>query len=319
MTARRSPASSKPADTLLRRARPLLGTLVAIRAAGTSTASTDAAIAQAFEVVSHLHARMSYHDADSDVSRINRAGAGTLEIDPHTWNVLAATRRLSEASDGLFDITVAPALAAHGLLPHHASHAEPAANATWRDVVLRSGHRVELLRPLHIDLGGIAKGYAVDCALDSLRRAGMHAACVNAGGDLRMFGDVPETIHVRHPLAPTQLLPLCALTEGAVATSAPYFSARQSGEQVVSALFDGVRRTPCPGARSVSVVADDCMTADALTKVVYADAAHAPAVLAGFGAYALLLDTDAAGRCRAKQSEGAGWRELSSELEVAAA
>lgn len=295
------------------RARPLLGTLVEIGARGTSAQAVDAAIEAAFAAVQTIHALMSYHDPASDVSRLNRAGADCIAVHPHTWDVLALAREMAQASNGRFDVSVAPELVRHGYLPRHAGLAQPERGANWRHIELMPGHRVRLARPLHLDLGGIAKGYAVDCAIGALQDAGMEAGRVNAGGDLRRFGGAVETVHVRHPHAATRLLPLCQVSDGAVATSATYYSARRVRGQAVSPLIDAATRQPCAGGRSVSVLADRCTVADALTKVVYADPVAALAALQHFGAHAIVLDADpdAPGRCRARASAPGGWRDLS--------
>ncbi|MHB1144499.1 MAG: FAD:protein FMN transferase [Thiobacillus sp.] len=293
------------------RARPLLGTLVEIGARGASAAAVDDAIDRAFAAVQTIHDRMSYHDPASDVSRLNRAGAGCVAVHPHTWDVLALAREAAEASGGRFDVSVAPELVRHGYLPRHAGLAQPERGANWRHIELLPGHRVRLARPLHLDLGGIAKGYAVDCAIGALQAAGMEAGRVNAGGDLRLFG-AAETIHVRHPHAATRLLPLCQLDESAVATSATYYTARRVRGRAVSPLIDAATRQPCAGGRSVSVLAERCAVADALTKVVYAAPAEALAALQRFGAHAVVIDADpdARGHCRARASGPDGWRDL---------
>lgn len=294
-----------------KRARPLLGTLVEIGARSSSIAAVDAAIERAFAAVQAVHALMSYHDPASDVSRLNRMGAGTASVDPHTWQVLADARAVSEASGGRFDVTVAPQLVQHGYLPAHADFAAAAPEADWRHIELLSEHRVRLARPLHLDLGGIAKGYAVDCAIRALQDADMEAGHVNAGGDLRLFGGA-GTIHVRHPQAAARLLPLCQISEGALATSANYYSGRRVRGRTVSPLIDPATRAPCPGGRSVSVLAHRCTYADALTKVVYSDPDGAIAALQRLDAYAIVLDADpaAAGGVRARASGPAGWQPL---------
>ncbi len=294
------------------RARPLLGTLVEIGARGASAQAVDAAIDQAFAAVQTVHDRMSYHDPASDVSRLNRAGAGCIVVHPHTWAVLALAREVAEASGGRFDVSIAPELVSHAYLPRHAGFAQPAPEANWLHIELLPGDRVRLVRPLHLDLGGIAKGYAVDCAIRALRDAGMAAGRVNAGGDLRLFGAAEEAIHIRHPHAATRLLPLCRLSDGAVATSATYYAGRLMDGRAVSPLIDAATRRPCAGGRSVSVLAGRCAVADALTKVVYADAGAALSALRYFGAHAVVLDADpdAPGHCRARASAPGGWHDL---------
>jgi thiamine biosynthesis lipoprotein len=121
---------------------------------------------------------------------------------------------------------------------------------------------------LRLDLGGIAKGFAVDQAVRSLKRAGVAWGLVNAGGDLRAFGSRAWPIHVRHPAAPGQLIAVGTLREGAVATSAPYFSERMQGGQPTSALFDPTTERSIVAPISATVFARTCLFADALTKAV---------------------------------------------------
>ena len=169
-------------------------------------------------------------------------------------------------------------------------------SASWRDIELR-GHRVRFARPLALDLGGIAKGYAVDCAVAALRDAGVDRACVNAGGDLRVFGDQSETVHVRTGGRHGALLALCAITDGAVATSAYGGQRVSAGGRFATPLIDPRVRLPVMSTRTVSVVAPTCMIADALTKVVALRGARAEAIVAAYRASAAIL-SPAAGRWR---------------------
>jgi hypothetical protein len=150
----------------MRRARPLLGTIVDITAEGDTDLSV--AIEAAFASIEEVQRLMSFHDAKSDVSRINTAQAGDeISIDPHTFRVLCVARQLFEISGGLFDLTTASVLAANGFLPRPGKEAIPI-DASYHDLLLLPDNRVRWHRKGWIDLGGIAKGYAVDCAIAAL-------------------------------------------------------------------------------------------------------------------------------------------------------
>ncbi len=274
------------------RARPLLGTFVEIAASGTS-GSVHAAISQAFDAVAEVHALMSYQDPASELSRINQFGIdGPVAVHSHTWEVLRAARELAEASAGLFDITIAPTLTRLGFLPPHANFPRASRHGDWRHVALLPGQRVQFLRRVRIDLSGIAKGYAVDLAIRVLQAAGMQSGRVNAGGDLRVFGTTAQTIHVRAPHAPTQVLPLLNLTDGAAATSAAYFAQRRHAQRMVTPLIHPHTRSASSAERSITVLAPHCMHADALTKVVQADPAQAAKILARYQARAVIVEHD---------------------------
>jgi thiamine biosynthesis lipoprotein len=129
--------------------------------------------------------------------------------------------------------------------------------------------------------------------VEALQACDIDGGCVNAGGDLRLFGPNTETVHVRHPQAPTHVLPLAELRNGAAATSSGYFAARWHAGQAVSPHIDPRSGKALATGGSATVLAADCMTADALTKIVLADWQAALPVLDGFAARAIVLDRDA--------------------------
>lgn len=272
------------------RVRPLLGTFVVIRAAGTTSDWLMTGIDRAFGRVADVHRLMSFHDPASELSRINReALRRDVAVSADTWAVLSLARHIHSVSDGLFDAAVAPLLMRGGHLPHQPTSPvssrktdTPAGHdyGTLSDLRLHPNGRVRFARPLQLDLGGIAKGFAVDCAVEALRDSGVPCGSVNAGGDLRVFGDTATRVHVRDPRQPDVCLPLAELREAAVATSASYFTSR---------IIDPRRAAPCRRRSSVSVIAARCVVADALTKVVLLDERRAAPILHKFSASAVVI------------------------------
>jgi FAD:protein FMN transferase len=253
---------------MLRRARPLLGTIVEITVCAADPAAERGACDAGFAAIADVHRLMSFHERDSDVARVNRAAhLRPVEVDPRTAAVLRRARAIAALSRGAFDCTVGARMVELGLLP--AGGAPTAARgANHRDVAVDDGDRVRFRRALAIDLGGIAKGFAVDQAVAALARAGASAGCVNAGGDLRVFGDRDWPAAIRRPDAPAACVALPPLRDCALATTADSFAPRG---HVIDPATGRAHRRPV----SVSVVAASCMDADALTKVVWL-AAHPP-------------------------------------------
>ena len=276
-----------------RRAQPWLGTLVEISISDELAAPVlQQAFQAAFAVIAQIHALMSFHAPDSEVSRINQAAVGAqLSLNPHTYTVIAAALRLSEASAGLFDIRVAGQLARWGYLPlpeNSTTKVLPyqAQAIAWR---LLPNHVLEKCRNDWLDLGGIAKGYAVDQAILALQQAGIQQACVNAGGDLRVIGAQALEIAIRDPAAPQTMAGSVSVCNQALATSASYFSAKQCGTKQVSALLHGGTGVALIEPRSISVRAPECLWADALTKVVAASGNAQHACLDLFSAEAFII------------------------------
>ena len=264
------------------RARPLLGTLVEVRAQGASATAFDVAADAAFDAVAQVHALMSFHEPNSDLRRIARAHAGErVPVHPHTAALLTRAQRWARVSDGAFDAGCAPQAVESGWLPlpDDAAHPGP---LPFEEALEVEGNDVIVRAPVWLDFGGIAKGYAVDLAVAKLRRAGVHTGAVNAGGDLRVFGTLEETVHVRSPFDASELWPVAALRDGACATSA-------SGAVVARAsVTRAAAREPC----SVTVLAPTACAADALTKIVWQQGELAGALLRKARARALVVHTD---------------------------
>ncbi|MBW8781931.1 MAG: FAD:protein FMN transferase [Verrucomicrobia bacterium] len=278
------------AEARLRRARPLLGTVVEIQVSGLAPAQLERAISRAFAAITHVQMVMSFHDPASDLSRINRLAARrAVRVDAATWTVLRHARALTRVSEGRFDPSIAPILQRWGLLPGVPHPRQPETNGSA--ICLLPGRRVRFLAPLTLDLGGIAKGYAVDRAVAVLRRAGVPAGLVNAGGDLRVFGNHAAPVHVRHPTKPGLFFPLGELRDGALATSALTYSGKIQQGTATGALVDPRNGTACGQNLSITVLARSAWLADALTKVVAVDPAAARPILARYGARAVILDT----------------------------
>ncbi len=272
----------------VRRAQPWLGTLVSIEATGLAPVQLTHAIERAFRAVARVHALMSFHDPDSELSRVNReAYTRPVTISGHLRRVLATAARLSALSGGRFDITTAGTLVRWGYLPKPTGSGKTGGD--WRDIHLAGDGSVRLKRPVLLDLGGIAKGYAVDLAIGVLRRAGVPEACVNAGGDLRFYGTQARQILVRDPADATRLHVLPAMSAAAIATSCASASRRRYGTGWRTPLVDPLNQRACAASSSVTVVARSCLYADALTKPVAIDAVAAAPLLRRLRAQALVL------------------------------
>lgn len=269
------------------RARPLLGTRVAIRCDAPTAQHAHAAIDAAFDAVALIHGLMSFQSPDSDVSRLNREACHQpLPVHAHTYRVLESAQQLAADSGGVFDISVASKLCAWGLLPEISDAPRISETANWRDIELLDGQRVRFHQPLYIDLSGIAKGYAVDCAIAALQAFGITAACVNAGGDLRVIGADRERIVLRSSRSDETYAPVLELDNAAVASSCGYPQRQLHQGRWLGPHVRGDRREPVDTEISASVIAARCMIADALTKLVLADPTMAATLIAQHDALA---------------------------------
>lgn len=271
----------------VRRCQPLLGTFVDISATGESEPAMQTAVDAAFATIRRIEQMMNAHAANSELSLVNReAVLRPVRVSPELFEVLRRADRLAGESGGAFDHTVASTLADWEYLPAELQRARP---GSWTDVALLPDGTVYFFHPVALDLGGIAKGYAVDCAMAVLQQHGVSAAVVNAGGDLRVFGPQPAVIFLRHPENPQLLAETLQLSNAALATSSPCFTEKSWAGKRVSHLVNPLRQTAVTGVISVSVRAPECWLADALTKVVLNAPDRAPQLLKQYGAETFIL------------------------------
>jgi FAD:protein FMN transferase len=277
----------------IRRCQPLLGTFVEITLQGCiEEEKLHRYAGKAFELIRAVQRLMSFHDENSDISRLNRCGhISSLQVHPWTYAVLEQSVRLSQETEGAFDITVAPRLVRSGLLPRHSPVSSWIEAGRWEDIKLQGRCAVSFQQPLQIDLGGIAKGFAVDKATDYLSTLGLHGAIINAGGDLRILGNIDSRVAIRDPRDPHRAAVPSIMLRPALATSAAYFVKSTGGSmQKTAAILHPRTGKPMKSNISVSVFSQTCMEADALTKaVLLAPQKLWNQVLAAHNSVALLL------------------------------
>jgi thiamine biosynthesis lipoprotein len=236
------------------------------------------------EAVQHaldaVDARMSMFRPDSELSLLNRAGGGeAVPVSAELYEVLAAAAEVSALSGGAFDITVAPAVERWGFGTRAARRVPAAGDVAadrrhigWRGLAL-DGERGAVTKSsggLLADLGGIAKGYGVDRAVASLEALGVRDYMVEVGGEVRTRGvnasGVPWRIGIEQPDAtPQRARWVVSLSGRSMATSGDYRNffvegGRRYCHEIDPASAAPIGHTLC----SVTVVAADCMRADAL-------------------------------------------------------
>ncbi|MDG0818180.1 FAD:protein FMN transferase [Bdellovibrio svalbardensis] len=242
---------------LYRRLRPLLGTFVEV---GTydDLAHFEEAVAAAFATIERVHKTLSFHDPESELSKLNASQGQWIKLSPLSIVALRLARSMSCASEELFNCTVGGALVSEGKLPRHFD-SEFLTSGSYKDLELR-GTSARLQRPVLITLDGIAKGYAVDLAVKAMKSLGVTSGYVNAGGDLRVFGELILPLHRRE--IDESLTTLGNFQEIAVATSTvseqynPQYPGKILGSNNVPAHI---------GAWTVT--SGSAWRADALTKV----------------------------------------------------
>ena len=252
---------------------------IALYAEDASAANT--ALKLAWKEIREIDQCLSNYSADSELNQFCKAAPQenfTL-VSEHLASVLRAASDISRKSDGYFDVTIGPlanlwrrARATHRMpKPHRLQVARR--NVGWQFIEFGKDFRqVRITRPdVKIDLGGIAKGYAVDRAIAILKSHGISSALVNGGGDLRAFGRTPEAegwiVEVAgiEKDAPRRSF---LLSNAALATSGDAWQYIEVDGKRYSHLIDPKTGVGATRRMSVSVYAPTCMHADALASAL---------------------------------------------------
>ena len=248
------------------RCKPLLGTYVEISIQQNKEAKI---IEDAFAAIKQVQELMSFHNPLSELNIINqRAHLEPIAIHPWTAQIIIIAQEIYEQSSGLFNCGIGHRLVAAGFLPCHID----LSTCKWggiEDIGFVEPEIIISSKPLCLDLGGIAKGFAVDKAVEVLISKGIKSGCVNAGGDLRVFGNTPKLVQIRDPKNPGQLVEIGSIQNGAIATSSLYFAKREGRPSyIINPMTNDQSKVHVDFSDSYSIVANECVYADALTKVL---------------------------------------------------
>jgi len=243
----------------------------------------ESAARAAFERIDELEGLLSDYDASSELRRLCALAPSTrpIPVSNDLWNVLAAANEVSAATDGAFDVTVGPYVRLwrramrQGEAPGPARLAEAALAVGYRKMHLEEASRSVRLdsADMRLDLGGIAKGYALDEALRILAAAGITSALVDGGGDIAASGPPPGRggwrVAVASPFTgesrPADGL---LLVHGALATSGDAFKRAEVDGQYSSHIIDPRTGLALTERRGASVLAPRGMLADALASAL---------------------------------------------------
>lgn len=262
-----------------------MGTIVEIIVADQNSSGQflNGAIKAAFEEIARVEDLLSRFKPQSDISRIN-AGAAVqpVTVSRETIALIAESAKFSRLSNGAFDITVQPLMQIWGFaengrerLPSPEELKQARSKVGYQHIkIIDSRQSVSFAQPgMSLDLGGLAKGYAVDQAVAALKKRGIKNALINAGGDIYALGSRGKLkkwrIAVRHPRKKAAVLAVLELQDQAVATSGDYEQYIKAGGRRLSHIVNPGTGQPCADSpASVTVLAEDCLTADALATAV---------------------------------------------------
>lgn len=242
----------------VRRMKPLLGTFVEV---GTFDNESDAQkFSAVFEVIEQIHNLLSFHDPNSDLSKLNSSTGDFVELNRLSIRALKLAKAIAKRTDDKFNPTVGGELVSRRVLPKHRDKDLAVVRIGRNSDLEIKGSSARLVRPVLITLDGIAKGLAVDLGIEKMKVLKFKSGWINAGGDLRVFGNYKLPIHRR--VANGSFENLGELQDAALATSQVRPKPLKDFNSWIVAPEISMRETSV-----CTVVAKKAWRADALTKV----------------------------------------------------
>ncbi|MBC7917849.1 MAG: FAD:protein FMN transferase [Rhodoferax sp.] len=276
---RTNAAPRAPVGCWLKREEAIMGTAIRVELWCEFRSAGEAAIDAVMAEMHRIDRAMSPHKATSELSIINRDAADhAVPLSGEMLGLLRRSLQFSELSDGAFDVT----FAAVGRLFDYRSGKRPSTGelAQAREAVgyrkLQLNAKDQTIRftvpGMCIDLGGFAKGYAVDRACALLRARGITHAHISAGGDSRVMGDRrgrPWSIGVRDPRQPGEVVAVLPLEDTSISTSGDYERYFDEGGVRFHHLIDPASGESPQQIRSVTVLGDDGLSTEAFSKMLF--------------------------------------------------
>jgi thiamine biosynthesis lipoprotein len=260
-----------------------MGSMLRLTAWTSDEAAAKSAFDEVFAEFARLEHLMSTWVPQSDVSRLNQsAGVAAMKVHAEVLDLLATARRMSEWTDGKFDVTFG-ALAGLWKFDHDQDNVVPDAGDVRRRLPLIDYRAVQIdeaagtafiaRKGMSIHLGGIGKGYAVDRAADILRRRGVHDFMIQSGGDIYVGGlkdRRPWRLGIQDPRGPaTRIFAELDLTDGTFSTSGDYERSFLKNGRRYHHILDPATGQPARGTRSVTIVTSRAVIADGLSTGVF--------------------------------------------------
>lgn len=258
--------------------KDLMGTFVRITVYDRDRTNASKTIELAFKEIEKVDRLMNTYKEDSEISRLNRNGY-LDSISTDLAYVISKAQYYSEISDGAFDITVKPVLELYrnsfetkNSPPNQDELTKTLKLVDYRNVVL-SDRSVELkTKGCMITLGGIAKGYTIDRAIEVLKKNGINHGLVNAGGDIRTLGTKPDgsrwQVALQNPRDSNDFIAKLQLNDKAVATSGDY-ERYFDKDKLVHHIINPKTGKSATELISVTVVTDKAIDADTLSTTVF--------------------------------------------------
>lgn len=256
-----------------------MNTFCSIQAEGEDNVFIEDAIEEIFLRLKRIEERFNRYSNDSEISRLNRdASDFPVELNSETFRLIVRAIELSKLTHGAFDISTGAAVdfwrscEKENVLPVKERIRELKENIGYQNIIPDFERQaIRFVKPgIKIDLGALAKGYALDEAVNILREKEITQAQVNLGGNIYVLDNQPQDIGIRNPVAQDEIITIVNLMNNSISTSANYERSFTIRNKRIGHIIDPLTGYPAESEiLSVSVIAQDAALADALSTAIF--------------------------------------------------
>ena len=257
-------------NQLIKRSEILLGTVVEIQVRDSDKNKAEDAISKAFDEFRRIDKKFSVYDEESPVWKINHSKAVKIKVDDEIYSLLQKCDAIWKSTNKSFDVSLDSLTELWGFgnngkpsLPSDEKIKAALNNCGWQNISLHNENYIQIENNVHLNFGAVAKGYAVDCAINLLKKLNVKDALINAGGEIRQIG-IDWIVGVQDPDDNNSVIKKIKLDKKAVATSGNYEQYFERDGIRYCHILDPLSGYSSQYCKSVTVIADDDLTADAL-------------------------------------------------------
>ncbi|MBE0571092.1 MAG: FAD:protein FMN transferase [Ignavibacteriaceae bacterium] len=256
------------------RTQILLGTVVDIQVRETDEKKANDAITKAFTEIMRIDDLFTTYNEDSPVRQFNHSNDSIISVDEELYSLMVLCDSVWKMSDGCFDVALEPLIQFWGfdskspVVPNELEIKSALLESNWNKIKLVNDGNVFRSAKTGLNFGAIAKGYAVDKAVDVLQNSGIQSALVNAGGEIKTIGN-DWVVGVQHPRNVNEIIRRIKLNGMSAATSGDYENYFKKDNVRYHHILDPKTGYPSKGLQSVTVIHKDNAFADGLATAVF--------------------------------------------------
>jgi len=259
---------------LINRSRILLGTVVEIQVRDKDRKKAETSIEKAFNEIKRIDELFSTYNEDSPIWKLNHNKDTLITVDPEIFSLMALCDSIYNLSYGSFDVSLNKLITTWGFdsddpfMPDDDKLSSALLNSGWNNINLLEENSFKRSTGTELNFGAIAKGYAVDKAVNVLIKLGINSALVNAGGEIKTIGD-DWVIGIQHPENQNLIIEKVNPGEMSIATSGEYEKYFELNGKRYHHILNPKTGYPADSLISVTVLNKSCTIADALATAVF--------------------------------------------------